>query len=505
MKKLTLYRFFAAFFLATIIVAACTKEEDDVKLDAKLTTSQVLNLKSDSVTIVGFVVAQGSGFTEKGVVYNTSATPTVDNSKVVFEGENSTATFNVALGGLNYATKYFARAYAINDKGTFYGKEVEFTTLPVVATVATGEFKATTGTTATGTGDITNNGGADITARGVVYSTSHNPTLADKKTTDGTGSGEFTSSLSDLKGLTTYYVRAYATNSAGTAYGPEVSFTTPQAIVTLWVAGDFQGWNPVAAKDSLMNSATDQNVQGYVNITNTNGFKFTSQKNWDGPNYGIGATAGTLSTSGDNLSVSSAGYYLFKIDLANLTYTATKTTWGVIGSGTDDDWNSDQNMTYSTVLRKWVATIPLTAEEIKFRANDDWTLNYGDDGVDGKLEPGGANIAVATAGTYSVMLDLSSPLNYKYQVTTWGIIGSATAGQWNSDQNMTPNVNNTWTITTDLTAGEMKFRANDGWDINYGGTEGNIVAGGANIAIAEAGNYTITLDLVNGTYTIQKN
>ena len=503
MKKNLINRFIAALFLVAIIIAACTKEEADVRLDPKLSTSNILNLKSDSATVVGFVIAQGGGFSEKGVCYNTEPNPTISNNKVQFTGTTDKATFNVPIGGLAYATKYYARAFATGASGTVYGEEITFTTLPVVPTVVTGAFTANTGTTASGGGNVNNNGGANVTARGVVYGTSHNPTLTDSKTTDGNGMCAFTSSLSNLQGLTTYYVRAYATNSAGTGYGPEVTFTTPQSIVTLWVAGDFQGWSPQTAKDSLMNSDTDPIVQGYVNITNTNGFKFVSQKNWDGTNYGIGASAGTLSTTGGDITASSPGYYLMKINLDALTYTATKTTWGVIGDATADQWNSDQNMTYSTVLRKWVATIPLTAAKIKFRANDAWDINYGDDGNNGSLEPGGADIPVATAGTYSVILDLSSPLKYKYSVTQWGIIGDATAGGCDSDTNMTPNANNKWTITANLSVGKIKFRANDAWDINYGGSDGNIVAGGADISIPAAGTYTITLDLVNGTYTIQ--
>lgn len=503
MKKINLYKFIALFFAATIIIAACTKEEADVKLDPALATSQILNLKSDSATVVGFVIAKADGFNEKGVVYSTEPAPTLDDAKVVYAGAENKATFNVPIGGLNYATKYYARAYATNASGTLYGEEIVFTTLPVVPTVTTAAFTAPTGTTAKGGGNVTNNGGADVTARGIVYSINPNPTVSGDKTSDGTGVGVFTSALSNLKGLTKYYVRAYATNSAGTGYGPQVEFTTPPAIVTLWLAGDFQGWNPSGAKDSLMNSDTDQIIQGYADITTTGGFKFVSQKNWDGPNYGVGASAGKISSSGDNLSVPAAGYYLFKINLADLSYTATKTSWGIIGGATANGWDADQNMTFSPVLRKWIATIPLTASEIKFRANDAWDINYGDTGNNGSLEAGGDNIPVAKAGTYSVMLDLSKPLTYKYSLTQWGIIGNATAGGWDNDTNMTPNADNTWTITTTLSAGELKFRANDSWDVNYGGSAGKIAAGGANIAITSAGTYTITLDLVNGTYTIQ--
>lgn len=322
--------------------------------------------------------------------------------------------------------------------------------------------------------------------------------------------GDFSSSLSGLSGKTTYYVRAYATNSAGTAYGNEVEFTTPEALVTLYAAGDFQSWDPAAAVDSFMNTAADPIVQGYLYLPTTNGFKFVSQRNWDGPNYGAGATAGTLSNDANagNLSVPEAGYYLFNLDLANMTYTALKTTWGVIGAATADAWNSDQPMTYSPLLKRWFATIPMTADEFKFRANGAWDLAYGTGATPGTLssDGGASNLSVPTAGTYSVMLNLSEPLNYTYVLTTWSIIGSSTpGGDWSTDIDLTPGANNTWTVTANLTAGEFKFRANHGWDYNLGGTPSALSWGGDNITVPADGNYTITLDLVNGTYTLTAN
>jgi len=106
---------------------------------------------------------------------------------------------------------------------------VEFTTLAVTTTIPTLTTEAVsdiTETTATTGGNITDDGGSDITARGVCYSTSPNPTIDDNTTNDGTGAGTFTSNLTGLTPDTTYYVRAYATNSEGTAYGDEVQFTT---------------------------------------------------------------------------------------------------------------------------------------------------------------------------------------------------------------------------------------------------------------------------------------
>ncbi len=95
--------------------------------------------------------------------------------------------------------------------------------LPIVATVAASNIGINTATTG---GNVFSDGGAPVTARGVCYSVTPNPTLSESHTTDGTGTGVFTSNLTNLVENTTYYVRAYATNSAGTTYGNEISFTT---------------------------------------------------------------------------------------------------------------------------------------------------------------------------------------------------------------------------------------------------------------------------------------
>jgi uncharacterized protein (TIGR02145 family) len=110
---------------------------------------------------------------------------------------------------------------------TFSGckKEVE---MPSVTTRGISQITAVTAVTG---GEITSGGNAMVTARGVCWSTSPNPTIADSLTIEGTGSGSFTSTISGLEQNTKYYVRAYATNSAGTGYGPEISFTTGHIMV----------------------------------------------------------------------------------------------------------------------------------------------------------------------------------------------------------------------------------------------------------------------------------
>ncbi len=134
--------------------------------------------------------------------------------------------------GSNYA--WYRKLY-FNNKGVYrlyqntqYGHSVRCLRNPVPV-INTGSVLGVTSTTATCGGEVVDNGGYSVTARGVCWSTSHNPTVADAHTINGTGLGQFTSIIDSLTPGTTYYVRAYATNSEGTAYGEEVSFFTLNA------------------------------------------------------------------------------------------------------------------------------------------------------------------------------------------------------------------------------------------------------------------------------------
>jgi len=166
----------------------------------------------------------GATVTTRGVCWSTSANPTIANSKTT--NGTGTGTFTSSITGLTAGTFYYVRAYATNSAGTGYGTQISFTTVSVPILAATTAASSVTETTATSGGNVTGDGGAAVTARGVCWSTSANPTIANSKTTNGTGTGTFTSSLTGLTANTLYYVRAYATNSMGTGYGTQVSFTT---------------------------------------------------------------------------------------------------------------------------------------------------------------------------------------------------------------------------------------------------------------------------------------
>ncbi len=192
-------------------------------------------ITTDPVTNVGLTTAQSGGnvtasgtlpVTTRGVCWSTSPNPTTADSKTT-DG-SGTGSFTSNITGLAVATPYYLRAYASSGFGTGYGNEITFTTqtpstVPTITTTPVTNithFGATTG------GNITTDGGSPVTARGVCYSLLPNPTVADSKTIDGFGTGSFVSNITGLAQLSNYFVRAYATNSVGTSYGAQETFST---------------------------------------------------------------------------------------------------------------------------------------------------------------------------------------------------------------------------------------------------------------------------------------
>jgi hypothetical protein len=419
------------------------------------------------------------------------------------------------LSELQGNTMYYVRAYATNSAGTGYGPQVSFTTLVDLPKVTTTAVSGITKTSAVTGGAVTDNGGADITRYGIVWGLNSEPTTTDNVIEATMEMDSFVIDLSELEKYTTYYVRAFATNSAGTGYGENIEFTTLADILTWYIPGDYiedsypgsglSNWSPENSPYIMSTIDNGTSLEGYVYMAKTdNQWKFATQPNWDGPNYGDGGD-GVLDANADNIH-SPAGYYKLNADATAGTFTAVATEWGVIGSGSPNGWDDETALTYSPEDTEWQGVLHLTADEIKFRANHSWDYNYGSNAADGILQAGGNNIPVDVESDYSIVLDLSTPNEYTYSLNRWGLIGDATPGGWDNDTNMTWDADNgVFTVTLDLIAGSFKFRANDGWDINYGGDLNGLNAGGDNIAVAEDGNYTITFDPWGLTATVTKN
>ncbi|WP_432708600.1 SusE domain-containing protein [Pedobacter sp.] len=137
----------------------------------------------------------------------------------------------------------------------------------------------------------------------------------------------------------------------------------------------------------------------------------------------------------------------------------------------------------------------------KITTAKNWDNAYGTGGA-GKISTTGGDIMAPAAGAFEIVADLNVN-TITFTPVVFGIIGDATAKGWDGDTEMTY-VKGQWTITTPLNAGELKFRKNGAWDVNYGGSGGNADLGGANIKVPAAGTYTITLNTKTLKYTLVK-
>lgn len=201
-------------------------------------------------------------------------------------------------------------------------------------------------------------------------------------------------------------------------YRSVIKYSFPNA---LNIAGNYQGWNPGAAPQ-IVSVSNNGIYDGYINFNNpTPEFKMVKGDNWGAGDYGD-AGGGALSNGGNNLQLSAgAGIYRLTANTGAMSWSATKITrWGIIGSATAGGWGADQAMTLDPATGNYSLTLDLTAGEIKFRANNDWGINFGDNksngGPDNKPDYGGDNIAIAAAGNYTVRLEIGLAGNYYYSV-----------------------------------------------------------------------------------------
>ncbi len=190
-----------------------------------VTTSPVTDILPHTATFHGEVVSNGGAMlSARGFCYSTSHNPTIEGDHT--NDGTTVGVFESTVATLAPTTTYYVRAYATNIVGTVYGEETSFTSSTTPPGVTTNNVTNITQTSASCGGAVTYAGGAAVTAKGLCYSTSENPTIEDNTVAGGTGVGAFTGELTGLVSNTTYHVRAYATNSVGTDYGEERTFTT---------------------------------------------------------------------------------------------------------------------------------------------------------------------------------------------------------------------------------------------------------------------------------------
>ncbi len=215
-------------YLANMVISGYTKGV--VATLPKITTTAPSYISTTFASGGGAISSDGGALvTARGVCWSVEPNPTVADSATI-DG-SGTGSFTSSITKLAPGTKYYVAAYATNIVGTAYGLVDSLTTLSKIVspTVTTASVTNILATTAQSGGDVTAWGGDTVKTRGVCWSLKANPTISDSYSVDGRGIGSFVSGLENLKPSTTYHVRAYATNSAGTGYGPDV-FLKTQAV-----------------------------------------------------------------------------------------------------------------------------------------------------------------------------------------------------------------------------------------------------------------------------------
>lgn len=227
-------------------------------------------------------------------------------------------------------------------------------------------------------------------------------------------------------------VSSYANNNERTNSNTIKLKYTPYAIRTivnynfpkaLRVAGNFQNWSPGTAPkivDTTATGTTGTKYEGYINFTDPNPeFKFVKGDDWPAGDFG---SSGPNKLGGsDNLKITTGqGMYLVKANTQDLTWSATKiATWGIIGSATANGWDASTPMTLNADGTYSITVDLKGSNEIKFRANNSWDINFGDNKANGGPDnvpdySSNDNIAIPASGTYIITLDLSRAGNYYY-------------------------------------------------------------------------------------------
>lgn len=254
---------------------------------------------------------------------------------------------------------------------------------------------------------------------------------------------------------------------------------------------------------------------------NTGAVKFRALDDWT-TNWGsTGFPAGTGTQNGSDIPISTAGYYkvTFNDQSGDYTFVALTTpelpTVGIIGSGTPGGWDNDTDLTKSAGNpHVWTGVITFTEGAAKFRANNDWAVNWGTDTYPSGFGIGnGADIPVK-AGTYSVWFNDATgeyfimPQSQATPFAKLGLIGPAQEGGWDADTDLVKNPANPfiWSKTLTIDAADAKFRADDAWDANWGASTfpGGVGSqNGPNIPTKE-GSYFITFNSGTGEYYFLK-
>jgi len=295
-----------------------------------VTTNSVTSITSYNANVSISLTSPGSGTMYSwGYVYSTDG---IYYGTMVSLSNSSTPQTIVDFGHIFSAnTHFWLKAYCQTSVGTSYGAILQFNTLSTTTTtkaptttttttatlptVTTAIVTSITATSAISGGNVSSDGGSTVTSRGVCWSTTSNPTIANSKTVNGSGIGSFTSNISGLAGGSYYFVRAYATNSVGTAYGPEQRFLATDVatpgfgkLYNWYAANDVYNGGKFIA-NSGWHVPTNQECVNLINTVGTSSYKLkeTGTSHWVA---GTGTNTYSFNAVGSGIRDSSQNGYI---------------------------------------------------------------------------------------------------------------------------------------------------------------------------------------------------
>jgi hypothetical protein len=325
-------------YIYYILAVAGTNKSDTIKAEITpvititISTGLVTDLEAASAKVSGNITnAGGDSVIRRGICWSSNPNPTINNSKII-EG-SGTGQYASVLSGLIAGSTYFVRAFGENSRGIAYGNQVTFTTFgpPKLTTIP---VTSVTAVSAISGGIILTDGVSPIIAKGVVWSTSPNPTtVLITKTNDGTGIGSFSSSIFNLTENTKYYIRSYAVNALGTSYGDELSFITvpPSTSVLESLKQGMIGYYPF---NGNANDESGNGNHGVVNGATLTLDRFgISNRAYDLNSLGANITTSLLAPTGKNPR--SISFWFFTNEINN-----TNHQWIMVGYGGDVEFTN---------------------------------------------------------------------------------------------------------------------------------------------------------------------
>ncbi|HKK11312.1 MAG TPA: SusE domain-containing protein [Flavobacteriaceae bacterium] len=308
-------------------------------------------------------------------------------------------------------------------------------------------------------------------------------------------------------------IETISTVQALTLVLPEIVVNAGGISVSTWgvVGSGYNDWgSDTGGLDApFYTTDTPGVIVSYVTLVDGE-IKFRENNTWGG-DLGDANLDGVLDADPNNNIPVIAGNYKITINTNDNSYSIDKFSWGIVGEynawgdSTDPNYKPDAKFYYDYTTDTFKIGVKLPNGVIKFRLNEAWTVNLGDNDADGSLEQDGANITV-TEGYYVISLDVNNNTYTMEEGDVWGVVGSATENAWDGPDFRLTEVNPGIVVgdIITLTDGEIKFRINDAWTTNLGDDgNGSLVQDGANIPVT-AGDYRVMINLNDNSYAVNK-